>query len=113
MRERSRCTCATLSNHAHLQCALNHYELHGEWKSPEDLVMPPTDPPPPRRCLHQQSPGTADRETSPALGELVSLTREFPHWAIWRTGGREWTAARAPARRQSPPGPAQVLTWIH
>ena len=43
--------------------------------------------------------------------QMVSLMREFPHWAIWRTGGSQWSAARVPAPERATPG--QPLTLVH
>jgi hypothetical protein len=90
----------------------------------------PSKPPPARRQRHGQPAGQApgqpatepiSRESrtprarcaSEALVQMVTLMREFPHWAIWRTGGNQWRAARIPVAGGGPPRPGQVLTWIH
>jgi hypothetical protein len=54
-----------------------------------------------------------DWRVSETLSQLVSLMREFPHWAIWRTASSEWSAARIPIRGHGPAPPDQPLTWIH
>ncbi len=73
--------------------------------------MPPTDPPLSKRSTHRRQPHPGEWRASEILVQLVSLMREFPHWAIWRTGSGEWSAVRIPVRGRSLPD--QVLMWIH
>lgn len=81
----------------------------------------PTKPPPRRSQGHArpaEQPFSREwsapraRSASEALVQMVTLMREFPHWAIWRTGGNHWRAARIPAPGTGPRRPGQVLTWI-